>query len=117
STRRNMKRNIRSVLVAVALPVALTTALAACGSSSHSSTATTGSSTGGSSSPAAPATTAAPAGPGSLIIGSADFTESALLADIYGDALQSDGVSITKKLNIGERAVYWKAMQDGSIKF
>ena len=39
------------------------------------------------------------------------------MADIYGDALQSQGVSITKKLDIGERAVYWKAMQDGSINF
>ena len=26
-------------------------------------------------------------------------------------------MSITKKLNIGERSVYWKAMQDGSIDF
>jgi osmoprotectant transport system substrate-binding protein len=107
-----MKRNIRSVLAAAAVPLALTTALAACGSSkSSSSTTTTVASTGGSS------TTAAPASPGSLIIGSADFTESALLADIYGDALQSKGVSITKKLDIGERSVYWKAMQDGSINF
>ena len=54
---------------------------------------------------------------GSLTVGSADFTESALLADIYADALQAKGVSITKKLNIGERSVYWKAMQDGSIDF
>jgi osmoprotectant transport system substrate-binding protein len=52
-----------------------------------------------------------------LTVGSADFTESALLADIYADALQAKGVSITKKLNIGERSVYWKAMQDGSIDF
>ena len=109
-----MKQHTRSVLVAAALPVALVTALAACGSSSNSgSSTTTAASTGGSS-----ATTASGSGsPGSLVIGSADFTESALLADIYGDALQSKGVSVTKKLNIGERAVYWKAMQDGSINF
>jgi osmoprotectant transport system substrate-binding protein len=108
-----MKRNMRSVLTAVALPVGLITVLAACGSSSHSSSATTATSTQGSS-----ATTAsAGASAGSLVIGSADFTESALLADIYADALQSHGVSVTKKLDIGERAVYWKAMQDGSINF
>jgi osmoprotectant transport system substrate-binding protein len=106
-----MKRNLRSVLAVAAVPVALATALAACGSSSKSSSSPTIAS--GSS-----ATTASGSGsPGSLVIGSADFTESALLADIYGDALQSKGVSITKKLNIGERAVYWKAMQDGSINF
>ncbi len=109
-----MKRNVRSVLAAVALPVGLITVLAACGSSSHSSSATTATSTEGSS-----ATTASGGGAsaGSLVIGSADFTESALLADIYADALQSHGVSVTKKLDIGERAVYWKAMQDGSINF
>ena len=45
TTRRNMKRNIRSVLAAVALPVGLTTVLAACGSSSHSSSATSVTST------------------------------------------------------------------------
>jgi osmoprotectant transport system substrate-binding protein len=40
-----------------------------------------------------------------------------LLADIYGDALQAKGVTVTKKLDIGERSVYWKALQDGSINF
>src|SRR5579871_5531020 len=108
STRRTMKRSRKSLLVTVALPVALATVLAACGSSKKSSSPTTAASEN---------TTASGSGGGSLVIGSADFTESALLADIYGDALQAKGVSITKKLNIGERAVYWKAMQDGSINF
>jgi osmoprotectant transport system substrate-binding protein len=105
-----MNRRLRSALAAATVPAALATGLAACSSSSHSaSTATT---TKGSS-----AATAASGGTGSLIIGSADFTEDELLADIYADALQAKGVSVTKKLNIGERAVYWKAMQDGSINF
>jgi osmoprotectant transport system substrate-binding protein len=39
------------------------------------------------------------------------------LADIYGDALKAKGVAVSKKLDIGERSVYWKAMQDGSIDF
>jgi osmoprotectant transport system substrate-binding protein len=95
-----MKRNLRSALVAFALPVALTTVLAACSSSSKTTSPSS-----------------IPTNAGSLTIGSADFTESTLLADIYGDALQAKGVSITKRLNIGERAIYWKAMQDGSINF
>lgn len=104
-----MTRRLNSALIAMALPILLTGLLAACSSSSkHSSTSPT---TSGSSS----ATTAASAG--SLTVGSADFTESTLLADIYADALQAKGVSISKKLNIGERSVYWKAMQDGSINF
>jgi osmoprotectant transport system substrate-binding protein len=97
-----------------AVPVVLATALAACGSSHKTSTSsTTAGSAAGSGTTAASGNGSA----GSLVIGSADFTEAALLADIYADALQSKGVSVTKKLNIGERSVYWKAMQDGSINF
>ena len=106
-----MKRTIRSAIMIAALPVLGTSMLAACGSTSHSSSPAT--TAGG----ASPAPTSSSASAGSLTIGSADFTESALLADIYGDALKAKGVSITKKLDIGERAVYWKAMQDGSINF
>jgi osmoprotectant transport system substrate-binding protein len=104
-----MNRKFNSVLTAVAVPLLLILLLGACSSSkaTSSSPTTSGSQTS--------ATTGASAG--SLTVGSADFTESALLADIYADALQAKGVSITKKLNIGERSVYWKAMQDGSIDF
>jgi osmoprotectant transport system substrate-binding protein len=101
--RTRTARKTRRALVALALPVALT--LAACGSSGGGSSS--GSSTTASANPSA----------GSLTIGSADFTESALLADIYADALAAKGVKITKKLNIGERSVYVKALQDGSIDF
>ena len=47
--------------------------------------------------------------------GSANFPESALLANIYAAALTAKGVEATTNLNIGERAVYLKALQDGSI--
>ncbi|MBV9661501.1 MAG: ABC transporter substrate-binding protein [Acidimicrobiales bacterium] len=98
-----MNRHLRSGLIAFGLLVVLSGSLAACSSSKSKSSPTTAGGSSGSG--------------GSLTVGSADFTESALLADIYADALQSKGVSITKKLNIGERSVYWKAMQDGSIDF
>jgi osmoprotectant transport system substrate-binding protein len=106
-----MTRRLNSALTALAVPIILTGLLAACGSSSKSSSSTSATT----SAPQASASTAATAG--SLTVGSADFTESTLLADIYADALKAKGVSITKKLNIGERSVYWKAMQDGSIDF
>ena len=104
-----MPRRFNSALTALAVPIILAGLLAACSSSKGSSSSPS------TSGPQPSATNAAPAG--SLTVGSADFTESALLADIYADALQAKGVSITKKLNIGERSVYWKAMQDGSIDF
>ena len=58
-----------------------------------------------------------PSGTGSITVGSADFPENALLADIYGDAMSAKGVKVTKKLNIGERPAYIAALKDGSIDF
>jgi osmoprotectant transport system substrate-binding protein len=50
-----------------------------------------------------------------LIIGSADFTESQLIASIYSQALQSAGVGVEEQFNIGSREVYIAALKDGSI--
>lgn len=50
-----------------------------------------------------------------VIIGSADFSESQLLATIYSHALQDAGVAVEEKLNIGSREVYMEALRDGSI--
>jgi osmoprotectant transport system substrate-binding protein len=50
-----------------------------------------------------------------ITVGSADFPESALLAEIYAGALEAKGVQVTKKLNIGAREAYIPALQDGSI--
>jgi osmoprotectant transport system substrate-binding protein len=108
-----MKRTLKTAVSAISVPIVMTAALTACSSSNKSSTSST--STGATGSTASTASTGQ--GAGSLTVGSADFTESALLADIYADALAAKGVTITKKLDIGERSVYWKALQDGSISF
>lgn len=50
-----------------------------------------------------------------VIIGSADFTESQLIASIYSQALQSAGVDVEEQFNIGSREVYIAALKDGSI--
>ncbi|MBS1694812.1 MAG: ABC transporter substrate-binding protein [Actinobacteria bacterium] len=50
-----------------------------------------------------------------VIVGSADFTESQLIASIYSQALQSAGVSVKEQFNIGSREVYLQALKDGSI--
>ena len=52
---------------------------------------------------------------GTITIGSANFPESALLAEIYAAALEADGLTVEKKLNIGNREAYYRALQDGSI--
>jgi osmoprotectant transport system substrate-binding protein len=52
---------------------------------------------------------------GTIVVGSADFTESVLLAEIYAGALEAEGVKVDKTLNIGSREAYIPALQDGSI--
>jgi osmoprotectant transport system substrate-binding protein len=75
--------------------------VAACGSGSNDPLAA-----GGSASKAATST---------IVVGSANFPESALLAEIYAGALSGKGVTVQKKLNIGSRETYIPALKDGSI--
>ncbi|QIM19804.1 glycine/betaine ABC transporter substrate-binding protein [Leucobacter coleopterorum] len=50
-----------------------------------------------------------------VVVGSADFAESQLIATIYSHALQDTGIKVEEKLNIGSREVYMEALRDGSI--
>ena len=50
-----------------------------------------------------------------IVIGSANFTESELIADIYAAALQAKNIPASTHLDIGAREVYLQAMKDGSI--
>jgi osmoprotectant transport system substrate-binding protein len=65
-----------------------------------------------------PAGTAAgqpPTPPDVITIGSANFTESRLLGEIYAQALEAKGVKIVRDFGIGSREVYFPALQDGSL--
>ncbi|OBZ92191.1 glycine/betaine ABC transporter substrate-binding protein [Pararhizobium polonicum] len=50
-----------------------------------------------------------------IIVGSADFPESQILATIYAKALAAKGVKVEIHPNIGSREVYFPALKDGSI--
>ncbi|WP_104166124.1 ABC transporter substrate-binding protein [Arthrobacter sp. SX1312] len=52
---------------------------------------------------------------GSVVVGSADFPESQIVAEIYAGALNAAGVEATTKLNIGSREIYYTALEDGSV--
>jgi osmoprotectant transport system substrate-binding protein len=92
---------IAAVLIASAAAVALT----ACGSSSSSKTTT--------SNPLAPAVSASA---GSIVIGSNNFAESTLLADIYGVTLKAQGIKVSYKYNIGSREVTYGLLKNGDIQ-
>lgn len=93
----------RRTLIGAALAAGATLTAAACGSGGD---------------PLAAETTSASAGAsaaGSIIIGSADFPESQLIAEMYAQVLEAKGVEVTRQFNIGAREVYLKALDDGSI--
>ena len=93
----------RRAFGAVAAGVGLAMALSACGGSSNPLSS-------------APASSGAASGSGgALVIGSADFPESQILAEVYAGALNAAGVTASTKPNIGSREVYLKAVQDGSV--
>jgi osmoprotectant transport system substrate-binding protein len=49
------------------------------------------------------------------VVGSANFPESELLAEIYVLALQAKGIKATAKLNIGAREAYYPQVENGTI--
>jgi len=57
----------------------------------------------------------APAPSDTIKIGSANFSESTLLATIYAEALQAKGVKIDQTPPLGSRETYIPALKDGSI--
>ncbi|GAQ53754.1 putative osmoprotectant uptake system [Streptomyces acidiscabies] len=51
----------------------------------------------------------------SVVVGSNNFAESTLLADIYGEALKAKGIKVSYKPNIGSRETTYGLLKNGSI--
>ena len=96
---------MRTSLIArgVAMLAGFALALTACGGGSDPLSSGSGQTSGA----AAPSDT--------IVVGSANFTESQILAEIYAQALSAKGVTVEKRLNIGSREAYIPGLQDGSI--
>src|ERR1700730_19400749 len=110
-----MTINIRAKSGIAALAVVGIASVTACASStsSSSSSASTGapstsSSTG--SNPLGGGTSS-----GTVIVGSANFPENEVLAEVYALALQKAGVKVSTKLNIGAREVYYPQVEKGDV--
>lgn len=52
---------------------------------------------------------------GAVVIGSADFPESTLLAEVYGRAMEAEGVEVEYQLGIGSREVYYSQIESGNL--
>jgi osmoprotectant transport system substrate-binding protein len=98
------------------LAVAGIAAVTACSSSSTSSspapsaTSASAASSSSGSNPLSGGTSS-----GSVVVGSANFPENEVLAEVYALALQKAGVKATTKLNIGAREIYYPQVQKGAI--
>lgn len=94
-TSRSSRRRPAAAAVALAASAAL---LAGCGSSDDNSDPLAGK-----------------ADSSSVVVGSNNFAESILIADIYGEALKAKGVKVTYKPNIGSRETTYGLLKNGSI--
>jgi len=101
--RRSARTQLRTPLRAVAL-LSAGVLLAACGGGDDPLAASEDDS---------PSSDASGGGGGTVTIGSANFSENTLLAEIYAGALSAAGVDVDTKLNIGAREIYLKAMEPG----
>jgi osmoprotectant transport system substrate-binding protein len=70
---------------------------------------------GGNDDPLAAGDAPSEAAGGPVVVGSANFPENVLLAEIYAAALEAQGVDVTTRLNIGSRETYLPGLIDGSI--
>jgi osmoprotectant transport system substrate-binding protein len=101
-----------------ALAVIGLAAVTACSSSSSSSSS---SAAAGSTSASASASSSGSnplsggSASGTVVIGSANFPENEVLAEVYALALQKAGVKVSTKLNIGAREVYYPQVEKGAI--
>jgi osmoprotectant transport system substrate-binding protein len=93
----------RRVTAAASAAVLTGAFLAGCGSS------------GGSNNSSNPLSGGAGQASGSIVVGSDNFLESVLLADIYGQALQAKGYKVSYKLNIASREVTYGLLKSGTI--
>lgn len=92
-------------LTAAACAAVLTGAfVAGCGSSGSSNPSSNPLAGGGGAQPT-----------GSVVVGSDNFLESVLLADIYGQALAAKGYKVSYKLNIASREVTYGQLKSGAI--
>ncbi len=102
----------RAILLAIAA-LALSAPLAACGSDDTSTDATAGEPTGATT---AEPTGSVPDGP-TISIGAQDFGESAVLAAIYGQALEAAGYPVSQEALGGFRDLVFSTFESGDINF
>lgn len=65
--------------------------------------------------PTTEGTTTGEASSSTVSVGSAGFPEAEIIAELYAQALEADGVTVERSMQIGSRETYIQALEDGSV--
>jgi osmoprotectant transport system substrate-binding protein len=106
---------LRTAATAGLAAIAALAAVTACSSSSSSSSTSAGGSTATATASSSSNPLSSGAASGTVVVGSANFPENEVLAEVYALALQAKGVKATTKLSIGAREVYYPQVEKGAI--
>src|SRR5581483_642706 len=113
-------RSVAKPALAAVIALLAVVVLAACGSSSSSTSASGGSSASSGSSSSASSGSSGSSQPGKgkppIVLGDKNFTEEFILGDLYQQALQAKGYTVTLKANIGSSELTDKALTSGQIQ-
>ena len=97
--------------------IALGVGLGACGSSNKTSSSTTSATaTTATSATTAAATSGPGVGKPAVTIGDKNFAEENILGQLYTQALQAQGYTVTLKENVGSSTIIYKALTSGQIE-
>jgi osmoprotectant transport system substrate-binding protein len=113
-------RSVAKPALAAVIALLAVVVLAACGSSSSSTSASGGSGASSGSSSSASSGSSGSSLPGKgkppIVMGDKNFTEEYILGDMYQQALQAKGYTVTLKANIGSSELTDKALTSGQIQ-
>jgi osmoprotectant transport system substrate-binding protein len=102
--------------LALALLFVLSTLLVACGDTATPAATTTTAAAVATTAPAATTTTAASSGnKPKVVVGSKNFTEDILVAEMYAQALEAAGIPVDRKLDLGSVDIAQAAITKGDI--
>ena len=90
----------RRALLGGAGALALTSALAACG---------------GGSDPLARDGASAAGGSGAIVVGSQQYYSNEIIAELYAQAIEHAGLTVTRQYQIGQREIYLPELESGAI--
>lgn len=110
---RSTASTVRYVLITLLLALSLSACAAPAAPSAPAGDAATGDGAAGTAEAASEAAGAAAAGP--IQIGSKDFTEAILVAELYAQVLEDAGFTVERKFNLGATPIAHEALLKGDI--